>query len=559
MWKKAMLVVLAAIIGAGVLAWFNRSTILTHLVLERVKSMHYPVAEHEAVIWQQGPSTPSEAAAGQPPNIVFILLDDLGINDLSTFGGGVADGRVPTPNIDRLATDGAIFTQAYSGTGTCAPSRAMLMTGRYPTRHGFEFTPMPEGMGQVVATIANGMERGALPDIEYATRTSSNSIAYDDKGLPGSEVTIAELLQDKGYHTVHIGKWHLGRSEESRPNAQGFDESLLMHGHLYLPEDDPISVNAKLDFDPIDQFLWARGQYAASFNMGEPFEPGGYLTDWWTDESLKVIEANKHRPFFLYLAHWAPHTPLQATQEDFDAVGDIEPYRLRVYAAMLHALDRSVGRVIDKLEEEGLSDNTIVILSSDNGGAGYVGLPELNAPYRGWKISLFEGGIRVPLFVKWPNRIEPGTVIDTPVAHIDVMPTIAAAAGASAPESVLIDGQDLLPVMTGTGDITRENDAIFWQSGYYRVVRAGDWKLQVDGKQNKVWLFDLANDPTEQNNLADQRADKVAELQSLLDEHQAESVPLLYDYEMESPQPIDITGAEFRSASDEDEYVWVPN
>ena len=139
------------------------------------------------------------------------------------------------------------------------------------------------------------------------------------------------------------------------------------------------------------------------------------------------------------------------------------------------------------------------------------------------------------------------------------MPTIAAAAGASSPESVLIDGQDLLPVMTGTGDITRENDAIFWQSGYYRVVRAGDWKLQVDGKQNKVWLFDLESDPTEQNNLADQRRDKVAELQNLLDEHQADSVPLLYDYEMESPQPIDITGAEFRSASDEDEYVWVPN
>jgi arylsulfatase A-like enzyme len=557
MWKKILVGVFVAILGAGVLAWFNRSAILTHIVLDRVKSSHYPVSEQKAITWQQGPSEATVPVGERPPNVVFILLDDLGINDLSTFGGGVAGGRVPTPNIDRLAAEGALFTQAYSGTGTCAPSRAMLMTGRYPTRHGFEFTPTPEGMGRVISTIANGSDRGALPDVEYAIENSDTRVAYDDMGLPGSEVTIAEVLQDQDYHTVHIGKWHLGRNQESRPTSQGFDESLLMHSMLYLPEDDPSVVNARLDFDPIDQFLWARGQYAASYNMGEPFEPGGYLTDWWTDETLNVIEANKNRPFFLYLAHWAPHTPLQATKEDYDAVGDIQPHRLRVYAAMLHALDRSVGRVMDKLEEEGLAENTIIVLSSDNGGAGYVGLPELNAPYRGWKISLFEGGIRVPLFVKWPGKVAAGTVVDTPVAHIDVMPTLAAAAGAPLPDDLVIDGQNLLPEMTGSGNIVRENDAIFWQSGYYRVVRAGDWKLQVDGKQNKTWLFDLANDPTEQNNLADERKDKVAELQGLLDAHQANYGGPLYDYEMESPQPIDITGAD--TATKDDEYVWVPN
>jgi arylsulfatase A-like enzyme len=557
MWKKILVGVFVAILGAGVLAWFNRSAILTHIVLDRVKSSHYPVSEQKAITWQQGPSEATVPVGERPPNVVFILLDDLGINDLSTFGGGVAGGRVPTPNIDRLAAEGALFTQAYSGTGTCAPSRAMLMTGRYPTRHGFEFTPTPEGMGRVISTIANGSDRGALPDVEYAIENSDTRVAYDDMGLPGSEVTIAEVLQDQDYHTVHIGKWHLGRNQESRPTSQGFDESLLMHSMLFLPEDDPSVVNARLDFDPIDQFLWARGQYAASYNMGEPFEPGGYLTDWWTDETLNVIEANKNRPFFLYLAHWAPHTPLQATKEDYDAVGDIQPHRLRVYAAMLHALDRSVGRVMDKLEEEGLAENTIIVLSSDNGGAGYVGLPELNAPYRGWKISLFEGGIRVPLFVKWPGKVAAGTVVDTPVAHIDVMPTLAAAAGAPLPDDLVIDGQNLLPEMTGSGNIVRENDAIFWQSGYYRVVRAGDWKLQVDGKQNKTWLFDLANDPTEQNNLADERKDKVAELQGLLDAHQANYGGPLYDYEMESPQPIDITGAD--TATKDDEYVWVPN
>ena len=557
MWKKFVIGLLIAILGAGILAWFNRSTILTHIVLDRVKSSHYPVADNKAVTWQQGPSEAVLPIGERPPNVVFILLDDLGINDLSTFGGGVAGGRVPTPNIDLLAFDGALFTQAYSGTGTCAPSRAMLMTGRYPIRHGFEFTPTPEGMGRVISTIANGSDRGALPDVEYATENSDTRVAYDDMGLPGSEVTIAEILQDQDYHTVHIGKWHLGRNQESRPTSQGFDESLLMHSMLYLPEDDPSVVNARLDFDPIDQFLWARGQYAASYNMGEPFEPGGYLTDWWTDETLNVIEANKNRPFFLYLAHWAPHTPLQATKEDYEAVGDIEPHRLRVYAAMLHELDRSVGRVMDKLEEEGLAENTIIVLSSDNGGAGYVGLPELNAPYRGWKISLFEGGIRVPLFVKWPGKIAPGTVVETPVAHIDVMPTLAAATGAVLPDDVVIDGQNLLPVMTGTGDVVRENDAIYWQSGYYQVVRAGDWKLQVDGKQNKVWLFDLANDPTEQNNLADAHPEKVAELQGLLEAHQANYDGPLYSYEMESPQPIDTTGAQ--TATEDDEYVWVPN
>ena len=557
MLKKLLLGTLVLLIGAGILAWFNRTALLTHVVLNQVKAGHYPVAPFEEVVWEQGPEAPTIPLEDRPPNIVFILLDDLGINDLSTFGGGVAGGRVPTPNIDKLAADGAIFSQAYSGTGTCAPSRAMLLTGRYPTRTGFEYTPTPEGMGRVISTISNGKDRGALPRVDFNRDDDKTRVPYNDMGLPGDEFTIAELLQQNDYHTVHIGKWHLGRNAESRPTAQGFDESLLMHSLLYLPEDDPNVVNAKLDFDPIDQFLWARGQYAASVNMGAPFEPGGYLTDWWTDESLKVIEANRNHPFFLYLAHWGVHTPLQATKEDYEAVGDIQPHRLRVYAAMLRALDRSVGRVMQKLEDEGLADNTIIVLSSDNGGAGYIGLPEVNAPYRGWKISLFEGGIRVPMFVKWPERIAPGTTVDTPVAHIDLMPTLAAAAGVDLPEDLIIDGQNMLPAATMSGDINRENDAIFWQSGYYRVVRAGDWKLQVDGRQNKTWLFDLANDPTEQNNLTDERPRKLAELQALLDAHQEGAVEPLYPYSLQSPQAVDITGAEIATASDE--YVWVPN
>ncbi|WP_439619275.1 sulfatase [Hyphomonas sp.] len=554
MLKKLAIGLVVVLLAAGLGGFLNRKAIILYVATH---SGRVEVAGPVEIAWDRGPETAEMVAADRPPNIVFILVDDLGINDLSTFGGGVAGGRVPTPHIDRLAADGALFTQAYAGNGTCAPSRAMLMTGRYPTRTGFEFTPTPPGMGRIVSMFANDMDRGALPPIDYNRDAADDAVPFPEMGLPGSEVTIAEVLKDQGYHTVHIGKWHLGRSAESNPNAQGFDESLLMASGLYLPEDDPDVVNAKLDFDPIDTFLWARMQFAAAFNSGEWFEPGGYLTDYWTDESLKVIEANRNRPFFLYLAHWGVHTPLQATREDYDAVGDIAPHRLRVYAAMLRALDRSVGEITAKLEAEGLAENTIIVFSSDNGGAGYVGLPEINQPYRGWKITLFEGGIRVPMFVKWPARIAPGTSVDTPVAHIDVMPTLAAAAGARLPEGVEIDGRDMLPGAMGTGTIRHPDDALFWQSGYYRVVRAGDWKLQVDGRQGKSWLFDLANDPTEQANLAGTRPDKLSELQALLDAHQEGAVSPLYPYTLESAIVIDKTQAE--SAGPGDEYVWWPN
>jgi uncharacterized sulfatase len=561
MWKKLFVGLLALILGTIVLLYMNRAMLVaklpTDVILKAVKRTHVEVAANRPVIWQQGPQISTESTLERPPNVVFIVLDDLGINDLSVFGGGVADGRVKTPNIDKLAADGALFSQAYAGNGTCAPSRAMLMTGRYPTRTGFEFTPTPPGMGRTVSTIGNRLERGALPPIDYNRDAAENATSFEDMGLPGAEVTIAEVLKTKGYHTVHIGKWHMGKNEESRPNAQGFDESLLMENMLYLPENDPGVVNAKLDFDPIDQFLWARGQFANSYNMQGLFEPDGYLTDYWTDESLKVIEANKNRPFFLYLAHWGVHTPLQATKEDYDAVGDIEPHHLRVYAAMLRALDRSVGRVVQKLEDEGLSEDTVIILTNDNGGAGYIGLPDVNAPYRGWKLTLFEGGIRVPMFIKWPGKIAPQTVVDAPVAHIDVMPTIAAAAGADLPQGVEIDGRSMLDAAMGTGTISHPNDALFWQSGYYRVVRAGDWKLQVDGRQAKSWLFNLASDPTEKENLAETRPDKMAELQGLLEAHQENAVPALYPYSLESAIAIDKTLADV--PGDDDEYAWWPN
>jgi arylsulfatase A-like enzyme len=557
MLKKILLSLLVLVVLAGGTAWLNRVELLLGLVKYQ-SAREVQVAPNRPLPWQQGPAQPVVASADRPPNIILILTDDMGINDISTFGGGIAGGRVTTPSIDRLAADGAVFTQAYAGNATCAPSRAMIMTGRYPSRTGFEFTPTPSGMGPMVRMVAASLDNG-LPRGEFNEAAAENAVSYEEQGLPSSEVTVAEVLRDKGYYTAHIGKWHLGRGEGLTPNDQGFDDSLLMASGLYLPEDDPGVVNAKLDFDPIDKFLWARMTYSSSFNNGgdEQFEPGGYLTDYWTDESINVIKANRNRPFFLYLAHWGVHTPLQATREDYEAVGDIKPHRLRVYAAMMRAVDRSVGRIMDTLEEEGLADNTIVMFSSDNGGAGYIGLPEVNAPYRGWKLTMFEGGIRAPLFIKWPAQIAAGTEVATPVAHIDMMPTLAAAAQASPPGNVVLDGENLLPLAMGEPGAVLEREALFWQSGYYRVVRKGDWKLQVSKRPAKNWLYNLAEDPTEQRNLADNRQDKLAELTALLDAHQASARAPLYPYTVEMPVSVDKALDQYFKPGDE--YIYWPN
>ncbi|MEO0961404.1 MAG: sulfatase [Pseudomonadota bacterium] len=552
MGKKIVLGVLAAAVVLGGLAYLMRVDIILYLATNTGK---IDVAPHQEISWKTAdPERASKAAEGAP-NIVFILADDLGINDISTYGGGMNGGAFKTPHIDRLAAEGANFTQAYAGTGTCAPSRAMLMTGRYPSRTGFEFTPTPNGMAGIVRMVSESMDSG-LPDAHIPDRSDVPELDYEDKGLPGSELTVAEVLQEAGYHTVHIGKWHLGRGEEFDATSQGFDESLLMASGLFLPEDDPNVVNAKLDFDPIDKFLWARMQYAASYNGGEWFEPGGYLTDYWTQEAQKVIRANKDNPFFLYLAHWGIHTPLQATKEDYEAVGDIQPHRARVYAAMMRAVDRSVGDIIETLEEEGIADNTIIVFSSDNGGAGYIGIPDVNAPYRGWKITLFEGGIRVPMLMRWPDRIPAGTEIESPVAHIDVMPTLVAAGEGTIPETIEIDGKDLLPLATGAST-EDPHEAIFWTSGYYRVVRAGDWKLQVSERPDKAWLFNLASDPTEQNNAAEANPDVVKRLTALLDAHSAGSRPPLYPHQAEFPVAVDKTRAE--RFEDGDEVIYWPN
>ena len=550
--KKFILSGSVALLLVALGGWFFRAEVLLYLAAQKASAA--VVAEHREVTWGSALPQPRESAQRQP-NIILIVADDLGINDISTFGGGVANGRVQTPGIDRIAAEGVNFNTAYAGSATCAPSRAMILTGRYPARTGFEFTPTPDGMGRILKTISGTMDSG-LPPLIYNRALADSQPSYENQGLPGSEVTLAEILREQGYYTAHIGKWHLGRSAESNPNAQGFDDSLLMASGLFLPEKHPDVVNAKLSFDPIDKFLWAGMNYAASFNGSEWFEPGGYLTDYWTDEAAKVIRASKQQPFFLYMAHWATHTPLQATRDDYEAVGDIQPHRLRVYAAMVRALDRSVGRILDTLDEEGIADNTIVIFTSDNGGAGYVALPEINAPYRGWKLTLYEGGLRVPMLIRWPDGLEAGTVTETPVAHIDILPTVVAAVAAKLPEKRVIDGVNMLAALNNPLQPAAERP-LFWTSAYYQAVRKGSWKLQRSERPAGAWLYDLATDPTEQHNVIAQHPKIASELATLLDEYRASSRPPLYRHVLEGPVSIDKHLGDYFEEGDE--YVYWPN
>jgi uncharacterized sulfatase len=533
------------------LVYLNREVIVLQMVGSVVK-YRQPVGPFQDITWSTGSDPQALPPAERPPNIVLILADDLGWNDLTFGGGGVAGGTVPTPNIDSIAQQGVNFTNGYAANGTCAPSRAAIMSGRYGTRFGFEFTPTPPGMMELAGLIPHDPRRLR----EIITHPSDEMVLFDNMGMPASEITIAELLAERGYHTAHIGKWHLGRANGMEAYNQGFKESLLMASGLYLPEEHPDVVNSKQDFDPIDRFLWAVMDYAASFNGGDAFEPNRYITDYYTEQAVEVIAANKDRPFFLYLAHWAPHTPLQASREDYEALSHIKNHRERVYAAMIRALDRGVGQVLDALKANGLEDNTLVLFTSDNGGAGYIGLPEVNSPYRGWKITLFEGGIHVPYFAKWPARIAPGTEVSDPVHHFDLYATAAAAAGADLPTDRIIDGVDLLPFATGQAQGVPHR-ALFWRSGTSQSALVDGWKLNVSDPPGRTWLFNMQVDPTEQYDLSSERPDKLAELQEALAQYNAAQVAPLWPSQVSAPINLDKDLSQ--PDAPDDEYIYWSN
>ena len=528
-------IALAALVVLGGAAYAFRLPLLLN-ALGVLTDLRHPRAPNRPGPWEQGPATAGQPPAQRPPNVVVILADDLGFNDVSLYGAG--NPQQPTPHLEQLAREGVRFDRGYAGNAVCAPSRATLMTGRYSTRFGYEYTPTPGNMAKVAPLLTDEIprEHRVVLHPENARRIAP----FDQLGMPPSEITLAEMLKAQGYHTLHIGKWHLGGTPELRPNNQGFDETLFMESGLYMREDDPQVVNAKQDFDPIDRFLWPNMRYATSYNGGDWFEPKGYLTDYYTDEAINAIRANRNRPFFLFLAHWAVHTPLQALKSDYDALADIPLHRRRVNAAMVRALDRSVGRVMQALKDEGLDENTLVIFTSDNGAPNYIGLPEVNQPYRGWKLTYFEGGIHVAFAAKWPAQIPAGTVYGESIAAIDLVPTVAAAAGAALPQDRPIDGVNLLPYLRGekTG---APHDALFWRDGSYQVVIAGGWKLQVAERPAKTWLYHLEQDPTERTELSAREPAKLAELKALLDAHNAQMVAPLWPSFLEMPVMVDRT------------------
>lgn len=549
--RLALLLVLIAIAIGG---WQAYAYLKLH-GLGLLSRLMDPIHPPREVTWDAGPSTPAAPLGERPPNIVVIVADDLGYNDLTFAGGGVANGAVATPSIDSIARAGVQFTAGYAGNATCAPSRAAILTGRYPTRFGFEFTPAPKIFMRLVASMTRD-QPGVLHAPIYHDEREKDVPSMDDEGVPPGEITLAELLRAQGYHTLGFGKWHLGEAPPLRPEAQGFDEYLGFYAgaSLYLDADDPRAVNSVQEFDPIDVFLWANLPFAVRKNGGERFRPAAYMTDYLGNEAAKAIAANRNRPFFLYFAPNAPHTPLQALRSDYDALPQITDHRLRVYAAMIRALDRAVGHVLEALRANGLERNTLVFFSSDNGGANYIGLPDINKPYRGWKMTFFEGGMHSPFFLKWPAAIPAGTTFSAPVAQIDIFPTAAAAAHAPLPSDRTIDGVNLLPFLRGEA-AGPPHQSLFWRSGGYKTVLAGGWKLQVSERPNKVWLFHLDEDPTERVDLAAKNPDKVRELKAVLAAYDAEMVkpawPSLIEGAIDIDHPLGVP-----ERADDDYVYW---
>ena len=552
------------LVVAGFFGWQNRVDILV-FAAPKLQEVFSPIADHRSIEWPRGPEVANVDPNDRPPNIVLIVTDDMGFNDISLYNGGAGDGSVQTPSIDALAEQGVTFTNGYAANAVCSPSRASIMTGRYSTRFGFEFTPFWR-TGATIFQWMNDLNPSSIP-ILFDAENIDNMKPILELGLPASEITIAELLQKRGYYTALIGKWHLGSVGDMAPIKQGFDNSLELAGGLYLPENHPEVINAKVSGDPIDNMVWATGRYAVRFkpiaNGDEEFQPKGYVTDYYTDEAIKVIENNRHRPFFLYLAHWGIHNPLQASREDYDALSHIKDHRLRVYSAMIRAVDRSVARVTQSLADNGLAENTLVIFTSDNGGAGYIGLPDINKPYRGWKLNHFEGGTHVPFMAKWPAQIAAGSQLDAAIHHNDIFTTIAAAAKIAVPADRQIDGVDLLPyIRKEVAGVPHQT--LFWREGHQQTVLHNGWKL-IRADQSHLpqpapqakWLFNLAQDPTEQINLASQNGDKVAELESLLAAHNTEQMQPLWPSVFNSPQQIDKTSNE--PIEEGDEFIYWPN
>jgi arylsulfatase A len=435
------------------------------------------------------------------PNIVLIVIDDLGWSDLACYGSKF----YRTPNIDRLAADGMRFTQAYSACPVCSPTRAALMTGKYPAR--LHLTDWLPGMGD---------------------RTTNKLLRPEFRQeLPLEETTIAELLHDAGYVTGTIGKWHLG-GEGFEPTRQGFGTN----------------VGGDHAGSPLSYFApYARDDRTMPRLENAP--EGEYLTDRLAVEAEKFIEQHQKRPFFLYLPHYAVHTPIKAKADliaKYRIVASARPggQNNPVYAAMIDSMDEAVGRVMRKVESLALTENTIIIFTSDNGGLATAEGPDtpstINAPLREGKGYLYEGGIRVPLVVHWPAQIQASTTCDTPVISYDLFPTIAAICGLAAEKPA--DGVSILPLLKQARPLARE--ALYWHYPHYSpqggkpggAIREGDFKLIEFYEQGRRELYNVVVDTSESTNLIDQDPGRVERMSAKLSAWRKE-----IDAQMMRPNP----------------------
>ena len=440
------------------------------------------------------------AAAGEParrPNIIFIVADDLGYGELGCYGGK----GIPTPHLDALAAGGVRFTNGYVTAAFCAASRAALLTGRYQTRFGFEFNPIGA--------------KNAAPGI----------------GLPAGEKTVADHLRATGYATALVGKWHLGGTAEFHPQRRGFDEffGFLHEGHTYVPHPWagvttwlrrralPAGGTGRWT-SPDGRLIWTthmggnEPDYDADnplLRSSQPVDERANLTDAFTREANDFIARHRTQPFFLYLAYNAVHSPMQAADAYLAKFAHIPDLHRRIFAAMLAHLDDSVGSVVAHLRAQGIAENTLIVFLSDNGGPTKE-LTSSNAPLRGGKGELFEGGIRVPFIVSWPGRIAPRAV-DTPVISLDATGTALGLAGISSTPSPL-DGVNLWPLLSGKST-TAPHATLYWRVGERHAIRHGDWKLL---RQRGAWqLYNLTKDVGEQTDRASAEPARTQELAGL--------------------------------------------
>jgi len=463
------------------------------------------------------------------PNVIVILADDLGQTDISLYGNKL----VSTPNIDAIGKQGAIFTEGYISSPVCSPSRAGLITGRYQQRFGHELQPNHRYLKNMLEYFGLKM----MPRFKPLTPLKSKEVPMPEErfrqGLPPSEITLAELLKKYDYKTSIVGKWHLGAADFAIPTNRGFDEQYGFYEAftLYAEKKDTSIISQEIRGDFMDHHEWKTaegrtGNCAILRNCCERQEEKKYLTDKLTDEAISFVERNKSEPFFLYLPYNAPHAPLQVPKSYYKQFAHIKDPVKRVYAAMIKNMDDQVGRLLHHVDSLGLSENTLIVFLSDNGGAAYNGTTD-NAPYRGGKLTNFEGGLKVPFMIQWKGKIKAGTVCTAPVISLDVFATVASAIGIDLPSDRIYDGVNLIPFVNGENKNV-PHEKLFWRSDFNKAIRKGDWKLIVNEFTNSNMLYNLKQDSTEKHNLFSKKPELAKELLQDIDKWEEELIKPLW-------------------------------